>query len=114
MQSCAERRGVDEPEGVGLRLGVSRNDQEAADAHRPWAEDPYGASVAPGSRRDGDAVDLDAERARDLLQSDAVGHDRGDRAIARDLGVQRAELDEPIERGVAGVVQIDPVRHASA
>ena len=62
------------------------------------AENPDRSSVAPRGRRDGDIADIDAERARDLFRRDAVGHQGRDPAVARLLGVNRAEFDEPIER----------------
>ena len=61
VQSGAERRGVDQSEGAGLRLGVSRNNAQAADANRARAEDPDRSGVAPDGRRDA-RCRVDAER----------------------------------------------------
>ena len=72
------------------------------------------ASVAPRGRRHGDIVDADAERSRDLLCRDAVGHEGRDLAMATALGVNRAKLDEPIERIVGDVADVDAVGHAPA
>ena len=79
-----------------------------------WAEDPNGSRVAPRGRRDGDIVDVDAERARDLFRRDAVGHQRRDPAMVRFLGINRAEFDEPIERIVDAIAEVHTVRHAPA
>ena len=78
------------------------------------AEDPDGSVVAPRGRRHGDIVDVDAECARDLFRRDAVGHQGRDPAMAQALGVNRAELDEPIERIVGDVAEVYAVRHAPA
>ena len=94
--------------------GVSRNNRQTSDANRAWAEDPHGSRVAPRGRRHGDIARADAERTRDLVCRDAVGHEGRDLAMARALGINRAELDEPIERIVGDVADVYAVRHASA
>ena len=114
VQPGAERRSVDQSEGARFGFGVSRNDREASDANRAWAEDPNGSVVAPRGRGHRDIVDVNAERARDLFRSDAVGHQGRDPAPARALDINRAELDEPIERMVGDVVQVYAIRHVPA
>ena len=78
------------------------------------AEDPDGSGVAPCGSGDGDIADADAERGRDLFRRNAVGHQRRDRAFARALGINRAELDEPVERIVGHVGDVYAVGHAPA
>ena len=114
VQPGAERRGVDQLESAGLRFGVSRNDRQTSDANRAWAEDPHGSGVAPRGRRHGDIARADAERTRDLLRRDAVGHEGRDLSMAPALGVNRAKLDQPIERIVGDVADVDSVGHAPA
>ena len=99
MQSRTERRGVDQPEGAGLRLAAGRDNLKASDANRAQAQDPDRSSVAPRGRRDRHIVY--AERARDPFRRDAVGHQGRHPAVVRELDVNRAEFDKPIECVVA-------------
>jgi hypothetical protein len=52
-----------------------------------------------------------AECPCDPIRCDAVGHQGRDPALARELGIQRTELDEPIEGVSGGGAEVDPVRH---
>ena len=93
VEPRAERRGIDEPEGAGLRLGARRNNVQAADANRAWAEHPDGISFTPQGRQDRHTAGGNAECFTDLIWCDVVGHQSGDAAIERELGIKRTELD---------------------
>jgi hypothetical protein len=80
--------------------------------NRAPAQHPHGSIVAADRRRDRDIGD--AERVRDLVRRDAIGHEGRDPAVLRDLGVDGAEVHEPIERIVAGMVEVYTVRHAQS
>ena len=56
----------------------------------------------------------DTERLRDLVRRDIVGHQGRDPTVVRDLGVDGAEVHEPIERIVTGMAEVDTVRHAQS
>jgi hypothetical protein len=53
----------------------------------------------------------DAKCVRDLVGRDTIGHESRDPAILRDLGVDGAEVHEPGKRIIAGMAEIDAVRH---
>ena len=56
----------------------------------------------------------DTERLRDLVRRDTIGHQGSDPSVLRDLGVDGAEVHEPIERIVAGMAEVYTVRHAQS
>ena len=97
--------------GAGF-LETRWNNAKTADANRPWAEYPDGIRVATHGRRDRNIAGGGAEYACDPIRCDAVGHQGGDPALARELGIQRTELDEPIKGVSGGGAQVDPVWHA--
>ena len=68
--------------------------------------------IARGGGGDGESID--AQCACNVLRRDAVRHQCRDAAIVHALGVDGAELDESIERIVAGVAKVNSIRHASA
>ena len=70
-------------------------------------EPPDGISVAPQGRRNRNSAGADAECFADLSWCDVIGHQGGDAALARELGIERAELDEPIEGITGRVAEID-------
>ena len=112
MQARAERAGINQPESIRLCFDVSRNNPNASDANRARAEDPDGSRISPDGRGDGEPID--AQCACHVLWRDAVRHQCRDATIARAFGIDRAELDEPIERIVGGVAKVNSIRHASA
>jgi uncharacterized membrane protein len=109
VQSRAECRGIGQSQRARLRVDVSRNNLEPADANRAWAQYPDRVRIASHRRRDTDVVD--AKRASGVLRGDVVGQQRRHPAVGRGLDVERAELDESIERAGACVVKIYSVRH---
>ena len=56
----------------------------------------------------------DAKRACDLVGRDTIGHESRDPAILGDLGVDGAEVHEPIERIIADMAEVYTVRHAQS
>ena len=113
MQAGAERRAVEQLEGI-WRLGVGRNNSKASDRNGAWAENPDGIRVAAHGRSDGHILDMDSERAANVFRRDAVGHQRRQPALVRELDIERAKFDKPIERSVADLTEVYPVRHGSS
>jgi hypothetical protein len=56
----------------------------------------------------------DAKCIRYLVRRHAIGHQRRDSAILRDLGVDGAQINEPTERIIGGMVEVYAVRHGSS
>ena len=112
VKSGAKCGFVDEAQIARLRIQVGRHNANAPDMNRAPAQDPHRFIVAADRRRDRDIGD--AERMRDLVRRDAIGHQGRDPAVLRDLGVDGAKVHESKERIIAGMVEVDTVRHAQS
>jgi hypothetical protein len=88
---------------------VRRNDVQTADPKRTRAENPDRTRVASGRRRDLKIVDI--KHARRVFGRDGVGQQSRHLSVRQQLDVERTKLDEPIERMLAVVVEVDSVWH---
>jgi hypothetical protein len=111
VQTGAEGRRVDQPEGVWFRFHVNRDDPKTSDMNRAWAQNPDRSFVTWHRRRDRDVADRNG--LGDLFWRDTVGHERRYAAVMRALDVERAEFDEAIERIGSRVAKVYSVRHGA-
>src|SRR5690242_861375 len=111
MKTRAEGAAVRQPQVAWLRLEIGGHHAKHADLHRSRAENPDGSSIT--ADRLGHLHVRDPEYAGDVLPRHRVRHDRRKAAAVTLFGVERAELDEPLEHRTVGASYVHTIGHAS-